>query len=279
MDDPWHPESDPRQPWQSVAVMRGEPELDLFSEADPATVEWLGASNGTGNETLRLAIVSAAPGGRIQTGTMADGVDCRWFGGPGWDLSNEREGATVEVGGGALVRTAGFLEDGHLFYTNIADIEEAEPAWPRVDWYAWEEDPVWGSEPLPVYVYDQDRREQPGSWKGLAGNAADANTAAGSPVEMPSELGAADAAAGLGYFTTIPGFNEALKGLSTSTLRVAHIPPELGYTRPGNEDHPLYGEPLVFVIQVVAVADAPCPSHHLEYRPFIEQPAPGCFRR
>jgi FKBP-type peptidyl-prolyl cis-trans isomerase 2 len=65
---------------------------------------------------------------------------------------------------------------------------------------------------------------------------------------------------GLGYFTTITGFNEALKGLSTRTSRVVHVAAEDAYTLPGNEGHPLYGDDIVFLIQVEAVDDLPCGS-------------------
>jgi FKBP-type peptidyl-prolyl cis-trans isomerase 2 len=64
---------------------------------------------------------------------------------------------------------------------------------------------------------------------------------------------------GLGYYTTIPGFNDALKGLSTNTVHVVRLAPEQAYTRSGNEKHPLYGDALVFYIKVVDVVDAPCP--------------------
>jgi hypothetical protein len=136
--------------------------------------------------------------------------------------------------------TAGFYENGTLFYTNIPEIH-ANPAWPRPSWYAWG-----GSNPLPVYVYDQDRTEKPAYW-----TASTTGTPAGAPTNN---------ATAWNYFTTIAGFNEALKGLSTNTVRVARLAPEEAYTRPGSESHPLYGAPLVFYIKVLEVVDFPCPS-------------------
>jgi hypothetical protein len=140
---------------------------------------------------------------------------------------------TAEAGKGTHVLTAGFWPNGTLFYTNIAHLHQS--AWPRAGWYAWE-----GSDPLPVY--GSDRAEQPAWWK---------DPQAGTPAE--------GTVPGLGYFTTIPGFNEALQGLSTGGTTVAVVPPDMAYTRAGYEDHPLYGDTLVFVIRALDVVDLPCP--------------------
>ena len=70
-----------------------------------------------------------------------------------------------------------------------------------------------------------------------------------------------DGSCGWTYFTTIKGFNEALKGLSTNAARVVHIPPQDAYTIAGNEDHPLYGDALIFYIRVLEVHDVPCPPN------------------
>jgi hypothetical protein len=136
-----------------------------------------------------------------------------------------------------------------MFYTNLQSYDGSP--WPRAAWYAWE-----GADPLPVYVYDQDRSEQPPEWKGVGQNVG----SPGTPAD-PAAQGAAglvDSSLGIGYFTTIKGFNEALKGLTTTTTKVVVIPPEDAYTRDGNEEHPLYGETLVFLIHVDEVHDQPC---------------------
>jgi hypothetical protein len=155
------------------------------------------------------------------------------------------------VGKGVKVYTAGFWDNGTLFYTNIQDLDHSD--WPRAGWYSWE-----GGDALPVYVYGQDRSEEPAYWKSLGANYGSPGTPADAQAQMV--LGNADTTFGLGYFTTIPGFNEALKGLSTSTTVVAVLEPQQGYTRAGNEAHPLYGDRLVFVIHIVDVVDEPCPS-------------------
>lgn len=168
-----------------------------------------------------------------------------------WQLANPEASRAAQPGQGVHVMTAGFLDNGTLFYTNIPEIDTDE-RWPRVPWYAWE-----GDMPLPVYVYDQDRAEQPAYWK-----APSALLPKGTPVDSQlHELGMeADWATGLGYYTTIPGFNAALKGLPATTTHVVRMAPGEGYTRPGNEEHPLYGEALVFLIKVLDVVDAPCPA-------------------
>lgn len=145
-------------------------------------------------------------------------------------------GEVAAAGQGVHVLTAGFWPNGTLFYTNIQALHDSD--WPRAGWYGWE-----GADPLPVYVYDQEPSERPPWWGDPQG---------GTP--------AAGTVPGLGYFVTIPGFNAALKEASTAMTYVAVLTPEEGYTRAGNEDHPLHGAPLVFVVQVLDVVDAPCPA-------------------
>jgi hypothetical protein len=151
------------------------------------------------------------------------------------------EGRAAEPGQGAHVWYAGFWENGTLFDTNLQDLDLGS-GWPKAGWY---EGGHW--DPIPVYVYDQDRSEQPAHWKSPFSG----TPAAGSP---------ADEQAGAGYFTTIKGFNEAVKGLPAGTGQVFHIAAEDAYTLPGREDHPLYGDALVFYVLVEDVVDVPCPS-------------------
>lgn len=149
-------------------------------------------------------------------------------------------GEFIQSGNGTHVWYAGFFPNGTLFGTNIQRIDTSPI--PRVSWYQAEP-----YEPLPVYVYDKDRSEEPPHWKNLIG----ATPAAGSP---------ADRTAGLGYYTTIKGFNDALKGLSTTGSRVVLIPPELAYPDPIDGAPGLGGSPLVFLIEPYDVVRQPCPT-------------------
>jgi hypothetical protein len=229
---------DPKDPGPA-ASSTGDPALG--KSAGPGSPERPeedaeGAWDQTGGDGFSVLRVTPGEGkGRLDLAYSFDGCE-----GPQgtitWDLAAPEPGDRAEPGQGAHVYTAGFLEDGTLFYTNIKAIDHDD--WPRTDWYAWE-----GDDPLPIYVYDQDRSEEPAYWH---------DPQSGTPL--------AGTVPGVGYYTTIPGFNEALKGLSTNTVRVVRMEPEEGYTRAGNEDHPLYGEPLVFYIKVEAVVPAPCPT-------------------
>lgn len=128
----------------------------------------------------------------------------------------------AEVGVGVLVRTAGFWVNGTSFYTNHVGVH-ADALVPKG--YLGEFDAA----PLPVYVYGEDASERPRRY----------------------ETG--------GYFPTIRGFNEALKGIAVGHPRVVVIAPEDAYTAPGREEHALYGETLVFWIEALEVHDLPCP--------------------
>jgi hypothetical protein len=227
--------TDPAQDWDTVVLQTGgeDPVASVSPPGWAVHDERVSPPGGVNFSVLR---VSGGPGGPGRLDLAYDLGGCGTRAGTiSWDLAEPREGDSASPGEGAHVYTAGFWENGTLFYTNIKAIDHDD--WPRAGWYAWE-----GADPLPVYVYDQDRAEQPAVWK---------DPQAGTPL--------AGTVPGLGYYTTIPGFNEALKGLSTSTVRVVRLAPEEAYTRPGNEEHPLYGDALVFYIKVVDVADLPCP--------------------
>lgn len=232
--------TDPAQPWDTV-VLASEG-AEAWPSAAPAGwgagLEPLsppGNGSGPGGEFSLLRVEPGSGPGHLELDYVLDSCEGALSGTVSWDLMAPVEGESAQPGQGVHVYTAGFWENGTLFYTNIAALDHSD--WPRAGWYAWE-----GAEPLPVYVYDEDRAEQPALWK---------DPQAGTPL--------AGTVHGLGYFTTIPGFNEALKGLSSSTVRVVRMEPEDGYTRAGNEEHPLYGAPLVFYIKVVEVVDLPCP--------------------
>lgn len=150
-------------------------------------------------------------------------------------LANPMPGAVAEPGKGVHVYTAGFWENGTIFYTNIAQLDRMQD-WPRAGWYSFE-----SGDALPVYVYDESSDEQPPYWDPFA----DTDLASQAPYQ---------------YFPTIPGFNNALNGLSENTIRVTWMPPEQAYTREGNEDHPLYGDAILFWINIQRVVDYPCPN-------------------
>lgn len=127
----------------------------------------------------------------------------------------------AEPGKGVLVRTVGWWTNGTSFYTNHQRYHDEDLPQGYLG-------PFDGSEPLKVYVYNESGDEMP---------------------ERYNESG---------YVTTIPGFNEALKGIPTVGGRLAYLEPDQAYTRDGYEEHPLYGDPLVFYIEAVEVRSVPC---------------------
>lgn len=155
-------------------------------------------------------------------------------------------------GRGAHVHYAGFWENGTLFGTDIPEVDHA--GWPHAGWYAYD-----GSAPLPVYVYGQDASEEPPQWK--APSQAYAQTTPGTPVDGAAyKAASAGDAAGLGYYTTIKGFNQGLQQALPGDTYVVHLAPKDAYTRPGLEHHPLYGAGLVFLVHVDDVVTQPCPA-------------------
>lgn len=141
-----------------------------------------------------------------------------------WPLASPEDRDAGAEGKGILVRTGGFWTNGTSFYTNHAGIHE-EPGIPKGYLGEYTSDT-----PLKVYVY------------------ADGETRADVPRRYTDA----------GFALTIAGFNDALKGLPVGTARVAWLAPEEAYTLEGREDHPLYGETLVFWIEAVEVVDLPC---------------------
>ena len=247
----WPNPIDAATPWNGTLDHARPSSLDLYA-------------NGTGGGLL-VARFDAFGG--------ADGSEVRF--GPAWVFESSysdacslalplqknieatlEQGDLAEVGQGVRVLTAGFWENGTLFYTNMQDVHDSDV--PRAGWYQWG-----GAQPLDVYVYDQDRTERPAHW------AAPSSQAPPVPSQGPpfddavaqarGTVAGAEATAGVGFGTTIKGFNEGLKGVSTTTSRVVWVAPEDAYTRPGNEAHDLYGDSVVFLIRVVEVVPAPCP--------------------
>jgi hypothetical protein len=220
---------------------------NVYGDGKPVPIEDLRFTNATGDRhfgAVRVMPEVLEPGlvlnFRFGEPALADG--CTVSGGltTNWSAF-PAEGRAAQAGQGAHVLYAGFWENGTLFDTNLQDLDIGS-GWPKAGWYQgghWD--------PLPVYVYDQDRSEQPAHWK----SPFTGTPAAGSPV---------DEQAGAGYYTTIKGFNEAVKGLPVGSRQVFHLAPEDAYTLPGREDHPLYGDALVFLVEVQEVVDVPCPT-------------------
>ena len=256
-------QTDPAQAWQTVVLAPPDDGGRTTELAWNTSRGWL--AHGTdlsapGEGRLQVATVTPGDGkgeARLDYAVRTDLPSCRntQRGSLHWDLAVPERGEGALPGQGVHVMTAGFFENGTLFYTNIPEVD-TDPNWPRVSWYKWE-----GDQPLPVYVYDRDRGEQPQAWKSASSAVAQVPKT-GSPAdgELAKRAQEADEEFGLGYFTTIPGFNEALKGLSTTTTRVVRLAPEEAYTRPGNEGHDLYGHPIVFYIKVLDVVSSPCPA-------------------
>lgn len=249
----------PGHPWQTVVLSSADSSQTTTHMAWSAAPGWTVQAeflSPPGGPSFQVATVQ--PGDAAGNATLSFEVLARERPCPHergslvWDLMAPKAGDAAAPGQGVHVMTAGFLTNGTLFYTNIPEVD-GDARWPRPAWYAWD-----GDAPLPVYVYDQDRNEQPDEWKAPSSQV----PPTGTPLDPDLAQGgaAADGATGLGYFTTIKGFNAGLKGLPTTTVAVVRMDPEDAYTRPGNEDHPLYGEALVFLIRVLDVVDAPCPA-------------------
>ncbi len=130
-------------------------------------------------------------------------------------------GPAVEPDQHVMTYTVGVWVNGTSFYTNNAAFH-GDPEFPRG--YAAED---FGGDPLPIYVYDEDRSEQPNKSKDTC------------------------------HFTTITGYNALLKTQTVGGTGVRYLAPEEGYTLEGNEDHFLYGEPLIFLNRVVSMSDVP----------------------
>lgn len=119
---------------------------------------------------------------------------------------------------GARVHTVGLWDNGTIFYHNWRDIRD-NAALPKAELGG----AATSFDPLKVYVGGR-RGERP-----------------------PEPYNRT------GYFPVIQGFDHALRGMRAGETHAVRIPPEMAYTLPKNEEHPLYGDALTFVIHVVSV--------------------------
>ncbi|HUR61645.1 MAG TPA: hypothetical protein VM286_04705 [Candidatus Thermoplasmatota archaeon] len=255
---------DPRQPTDIPYIITG-----LIKDQGPRLVvnvtDGSGPVNGDGNlrpfnwtlfpsdlpgqrlASLRLdGAVAQQPGTYVNWRIRYGADSCSGYGGFTHNLAFVAdEGMILTAGHGTHAFYAGFWENGTLFETNIEDFDHSD--WPRAGWY--ESIPY---DPLPVYIYDQARSEQPAHWKAPPGV-----PASGTPVDGP--VGTATSAPGLGYYTTIKGFNDNLKGLSTTSARVFRMDAKDAYPE-GTPNNPLAGDNLVFYVYLQDVVDYPCPT-------------------
>ncbi len=241
--------TDGRQPWDTL-VLQDAPGLHWNATVAAHPDAWRADAERLGNGTASPSLVRV----RVQPATAttanvtlawttrgeADGCRASQSGHMRWAVAAPTPGDVARPGVGVRVLTAGFLENGTLFYTNIEAVQN-DSRWARSPIYSWD-----GGDALPVYVYDRERGERGAQWSA---------TTAGTPVGPATGNRTA-----WDYFTTIRGFNKALKGLSTNTVRVVRLAPEDAYTDAAHAGHPLYGQPLVFLIKVVAVDPEPCPD-------------------
>ncbi len=226
--------TDSSQPWQTLAL----PHDGVTS------IALEGGHIGPVAPNATLLRVEAAPETTKLNLTWAKEIvapDChaRVSGSVTWSLGDPAPGTVAMPGKGVRVWYAGFWENGTLFDTNIAAIDKSD--WPRAGWYGTEL-----YEPLAVYVYNTDRGERAPIW---------APGTSSLPSTVPRPAGNVDPL--WTYYTTIKGFNEGLKGLSTSTTRVVWMSAADAYG--GRTDVPAgLDAPLVFVMKIALVEDQPC---------------------
>lgn len=136
-----------------------------------------------------------------------------------WTVERTTPGTPVNPGDHVQTVTVGMWINGTSFYTNAGAALD-DPNFPGGEgWVNATED---GRDPLPIFVYGEDRSEQP--------------------------MGSQDTC----HFTTITGYNDLLKSQAEGSTGVRMLQPEEAYTVEGREDFGLYGHVLVFMNTVVA---------------------------
>lgn len=154
-----------------------------------------------------------------------------------WNVTVQDAGTPVAPDDHVQTATVGvWAENGTSFYTNIAELL-ADPDMPA----GGTVDRDGGTAPLPVYVYDQSGDEQPAGSKDTC------------------------------HSVTIPGYNALLKTQAEGSTGVRFLQPEEAYTRPGAEDHSLYGDALIFLNTIIA-HDGPAGDEAI-----LPDPTGDCF--
>jgi hypothetical protein len=152
-----------------------------------------------------------------------------------WTIST-MDGAEVTPTTLVQTTTVGLWTNGTSFYTNSAELL-ADPTFPAGGNVNRGEDTA----TLPIYVFDNDRSEQP--------------------------LGNGDNC----YFTTISGYNALLDRQSEFSTGVSLIQPSQAYSIEGNEGHLLFGDPLIFLNTIVTIDGQTSTEDELP------DPAGACF--
>lgn len=155
-----------------------------------------------------------------------------------WNVTSSGPATAVVPGDHVQTITVGVWLDGTAFYSNAAGALQ-DPEFPHTEGWTTPQD---ATEPLPIYVYDADADEQPARSQDTC------------------------------HFTTISGYNGLLKTQAEGSTNVALLRPEAAYTREGAEDHPLYGDSLVFMNTVVAHDGA------TETADEVPDPTGACFQ-
>ncbi len=135
------------------------------------------------------------------------------------DVTPGTDGTLVLPGDHVQTVTVGVWLNGTSFYTNSGALlnDPKFPAGGNIDLDAAKGQ----TDLLPIYVYGEDRTEQPEGSKDTC------------------------------HFTTITGYNAIMQQQSELSSRVGWMAPEDAYTRAGAEGHFLYGDALVFLNTIV----------------------------
>lgn len=154
-----------------------------------------------------------------------------------WTVTDVGAGTPVVPGDHVQTVTVGVWLNGTSFYSNAAGALK-DPGFPHGPGWTTPQD---DTAPLPAYVYDADASEQP--------------------------AGSMDTC----HYAMIAGYNGLMKTQAEGSTNVALLRPEAAYTAEGREEHPLYGDSLVFLNTVVAHDGA------TGLQDTLPAPTGGCF--
>lgn len=192
------------------------PQVDLLAEGESKVYlfqnTWTEAPNETG---FQVHVFDRLPSG---DGSETEDLRVMERGEFTREIAWKEEVTKVAADQHVKTATVGVWLNGTSFYTNIAHLND-DPEFPLPD-NANRSD--FDGAPLPIYVYSEDRSDQPPGSKDTC------------------------------HFTTITGYNALLKTQADQGTNVRWLAPEEAYTRPGAEEHWLYGDVLIFMNTIVA---------------------------